>query len=80
MGISQSMIDSVLKVCECLNHVHVNCKSKLCEFEMDTNETTTVDSLPSMEEDETMDSFRTLPPPDDFLTSNEHNHQKVLTR
>jgi hypothetical protein len=88
MGVSQSMIDSVLKICECLNHLHVNCKSSLCSIEVDTNESITVESLPSMTNvmsqgslasmDEGMDSFRTLPPPVDFLTSNEHNHPKVL--
>jgi len=86
MGISQSMIDSVLKACECLNHMHINCKSSLCSFDVDTHDTVTVDSLPSMsnvmsqgslasvdDEDANMDSFRTIPP-HGFIPINEHNH------
>ena len=91
MGISQSMIDSGLKLCDCINHLHINCQSAICSIDVDTKEIITVDTLPTMsnvmsgsslasiEENENMDSFRTLPPPADFLTSNEHNHNKVLT-
>ena len=88
MGVSQSMIDSVLKLCDCINHLHINCQSAICSFDVDTKEHITVDSLPTMsnvdslasiDENEHMDSFRTLPPPADFPTSNEHNHNKVLT-
>ncbi len=83
MGVSQSMIDSVLKACECLNHMHINCKSSICSFDVDTHENITVDSLPSVmsqgslasvdDEDANMDSFRTIPPPG-FIPINENNH------
>ena len=99
MGISQSMIDSGLKLCDCINNLHINCQSAICTFDVDTKEVT-LDTLPSTsrigsklssvksgssiaslnsEEDENpMTSFQTLPPPADFITSNEHNHPNVL--
>ena len=97
MGVSQSMIDSIVTACSCINHLHVNCKSAICSFDVDTKDNITVDTLPSMsrigsktsvasgvlssneDENENMDSFRTLPPPADFITTNEHNHHKILT-
>ena len=100
MGVSESMLNSGLKLCECLNHLHINCKSAICSFDVDTKELS-VDTLPTIdsrlgsklshvksgssiaslnseEEENPMDSNRTLPPPADFITSNEHNHPKVL--
>ena len=100
MGVSQSMIDSIIKACECVNHLKINCKSTCFSIDVDTNDVTTLDSLPSMNrigskasvasvlssnedenENENMDSFKTLPPPghSEFITTNEHNHHKVLT-
>ena len=91
MGTSQSMIDSGLKLCDCLNHLHINCKSAICSFDVDTKEIT-LESLPPMSrigsklsnvrsgssiaslnsdeenENDNMDSFRTIPPPVEFLT------------
>jgi len=100
MGVSESMLNSGLKLCECLNHLHINCKSAICSFDVDTKELS-VDTLPTIdsrlgskishvksgssiaslnseEEENPMTSFQTLPPPADFITSNEHNHPKVL--
>ena len=90
MGVSQSIIDSGLKLCDCLNHLHINCTSAICSFDVDTKENITVDSLPtvmsgssleSIDENENMDSFQTLPPPinDESTFNNEHNHNKILT-
>jgi hypothetical protein len=87
MGISQSMIDSIVTACDCINHLHVNCTSAICTFDVDTKENITVDSLPTMsnvdslEEAGNMDSYQTLPPPinDESTFNNEHNHNKILT-
>ncbi len=95
MGISQSMIDSIIKACDCVNHLKINCKSTCFSIDVDTN---TVDSLPTMtrigskasvasvlssnedeDKNENMESFQTLPPPAEFITTNEHNHHKILT-
>ena len=95
MGVSQSMIDSIIKACDCVNHLKINCKSACFSIDVDTN---TVDSLPVMtrigskasvasvlssdedeDKNENMESFQTLPPPAEFITTNEHNHHKVLT-
>jgi len=103
MGVSQSMIDSIIKACDCVNHLKINCKSTCFSIDVDTNDVTTLDTLPSMhrigsktsvasgvlssnedddeDENENMDSFKTLPPPghSEFITTNEHNHHKILT-